>query len=260
MTNEEKAKIILGSNAVERLPQKGNRNVGMYVPVGAHKFSDSFARAVCKFYKGDGSTKGFCEGYMPFHKRDFPNIGALKNPLIQQSLECGIFEVEGNPTPYSVFQFIEGRMLRDVVEAESPRLSEDEAITILDDMFRGVWIPLWVAGLRFRDGHTGNWVLGDDGHAYMIDTEQIRKDAAEFLYNGTSWAQRDRHEKMCLRLVSGIFADLLNACGKGIGDTAAKKILAQTEFLAALSVLGRGSTDTAQAELELKKCISLFFR
>lgn len=108
MTNEEKAKIILGSNAVERLPQKGNRNVGMYVSVGAHKFSDSFARAVCKFYKGDGSTKGFCEGYMPFHKRDFPKIGALKNPLIQQSLECGIFEVEGNPPRTRYFSSSKG--------------------------------------------------------------------------------------------------------------------------------------------------------
>lgn len=260
MTNEEKAKIILGAKAVEKLPQKGNRNVGMYVSVGAHKFSDKFERVVCKFYKGDGSTKGFCEGYMPFHKRDFPKIGALKNPLVQQSLDCGVFEGDCSPAPYSVFRFIEGRMLRDVVEAESPCLSESEAKNILRDMFCGVWIPLWAAGLRFRDGHTGNWVLGDDGHAYMIDTEQIRKDAAELLYNSASWTQRDKHEKMCLRLVSGIFADLLNACGKGISDAAAKKILAQTEFLAVLSKLGRDTPDTVSAELELKECFSLFFR
>lgn len=260
MTNEENAKIILGANVVEKLPQKGNRNIGMYVSVGRHKFSNRFERAVCKFYKGDGSTKGFCEGYMPYHKRDFSKIDALKNPLIQQSLDCGVFEAEGKPTPYSVFQFIEGRMLRDVVEAELPSLSETEAKNILYDMFCGVWIPLWSAGLRFRDGHTGNWVLGDDGHAYMIDTEQIRKDAAEFLYNGTSWAQRDKHEKMCLRLVSGIFADLLNACGKRIGDAFAKKILGQTVFLDTLSRLGRNMNDTAQAELELRKCISLFFQ
>lgn len=260
MTNEEKAKIILGANDVERLPQKGNRNVGMYVSVGAHKFSDKFERAVCKFYKGDGSTKGFCEGYMPFHKRDFQKIDALKNPLVQQSLECGIFDDGGVPSPYSVFQFVEGRMLRDVVESKQPSLTEGEAIDVLRDMFGGVWIPLWAAGLRFRDGHTGNWVLGNDGSAYMIDTEQIRKDAAELLYNGTSWVQRDKHEKICLRLVSGIFADLLNACGRGISDAAAKKILAQTEFLAALSKLGRDAPDTASAELELKKCFSLFFR
>ena len=49
---------------------------------------------------------------MPFHQRDFAKIPELKNPLFQQSLECGIWE---NAQPYSVFQFIEGKMLRDVV-------------------------------------------------------------------------------------------------------------------------------------------------
>ncbi len=183
MTHQDIAKSILQCAEVELLPLKGNRNIGIFVSVGAHKFSDKFPRVSCKFYKGDGYTKGFQEGYMPFHKRDFPQIEALKNPLIQQSLESGIFTEGGASQPYSVFQFIEGKMLRDVVgNKDTPAtmtISEDLAKSILRDMFCEVWIPLWSAGIRFRDGHTGNWVLGDDNRAYMIDTEQMRKDAVE---------------------------------------------------------------------------------
>ncbi len=264
MTNEDIAKIILQCEQVERLPQKGNRNCGIYVSVGTHKFSEKFPRATCKFYKGDGSTKGFQEGYMPFHKRGFPRIPALKNKLIQQSLECGVFANGATSRPYSVFQFIEGEMLRAVVgnkdaPIDAPTISEDLAKSILRDMFCEVWIPLWNAGVRFRDGHTGNWVLGDDKRAYMIDTEQMRKDAAELLDKPTSWKQRERHEAMCLKLVKGIFADLCNACGKSMTDSKASKLIEQTNFLSELSALGKTSTSPDRAITEFEACLKLFF-
>lgn len=261
MTKQELAKEILGCKNVEQLPQKGNRNCGIFVSIGEHRFSDKFERVSCKFYKGDGTTKGFAEGYMPFHQRDFAKIPELKNPLIQQSLECGIWE---NAQPYSVFQFIEGKMLRDVVGNKdnpitTPTLSIEQAKSILTDMFCNVWIPLWLAGIRFRDGHTGNWVLGEDGKAYMIDTEQMRKDAVEFLYNPTSWTQRDKHEKSCLKLVHGIFADFSNACEIKITDSSAKKILANTNLLQSLSTLGRTDFSKANAIAEFEKTLKKFF-
>lgn len=261
MKKEDIAKEILGCENVEQLPQKGNRNCGIFVSVGEHRFEDKFKRVSCKFYKGDGATKGFSEGYKPFHQRDFPKIPELKNLLIQQSLECGIWK---NHHPYSVFQFIEGKMLRDVVgNKDTPIttivLSCEQAKSILTDMFCNVWIPLWLAGIRFRDGHTGNWILGNDGKAYMIDTEQMRKDVVEFLYNPTSWEQRDKHERSCLRLVHGIFADLSNACGIKITDSDAKKKLAKTNLLQSLSELGRTKFSKEGAISEFKKALEEFF-
>ena len=261
MKKEDIAKEILGCKKVEQLPQKGNRNCGIFVSVGEHRFSDKFEKVSCKFYKGDGSTKGFAQGYMPFHQRDFQKIQELKNPLIQQSLECGIWRGQ---YPYSVFQFIEGKMLRDVVgNKDTPittiTLSCEQAKSILTDMFCNVWIPLWLAGIRFRDGHTGNWVLGNDGRAYMIDTEQMRKNAVEFLYNPTSWAQRDKHEKSCLRLVHGIFADFSNACGIKITDSAAKKVLNKTNLLLSLSKLGKTKSSKEDVVSEFEKTLKEFF-
>lgn len=264
----EIAKKILGCAEVKKLPQKGNRNIGIYVSVGEHKFSGRFKRATCKFYKGDGSTKGFAEGYMPYHNKYFPQIPALHSRLVQQSLGSGIYADGKNRVPYSVFEYIEGRMLRDVVGNKDfpvplPSISVRQARKIIWDMFMDVWIMIWAAGLRFRDGHTGNWVYGDDGNTYMIDTEQIRRDAAELCSTPNDWTQRNKHEKSCLRLVDGIFADLANACGIKITDARAKELIAKTNLKEALGNLGRdpsmGAEAVAAAKCAVLDAVDLFF-
>ncbi|MBR4597622.1 MAG: hypothetical protein IKO42_04410, partial [Opitutales bacterium] len=103
----------------------------------------------------------------------------------------------------------------------------------------------------------------DDGRAYMIDTEQIRHDAAELCNTPENWTWRDRHEKSCLKLVDGIFADLSNACGIPMTDARAKELVSRTDFKKALANLGRnpnmGAEEVAAAKWSFLQTKALFF-
>ncbi len=257
------AKKILGARGVKRLPNAGARNVGFYVSVGEHKYSDRYKRVSCKFYKGDGSTKGFVEGYMPFHKDAYQKQKALNdNPYVLQSLDAGVAQDKAGKTyPYAVFEYVEGVMLRDFVNDKSTLISKEEARAILSDMFLNVWIPVWAAGIRFQDGQTGNWVVGDDKKTYMIDTEQMRKDVFELENTPDIWTQRDKHEKLGLKKIAGIFADLCNKASVPMTDPKSKKILEQTDFISSLQSLGKNPNNSqaqAHAETEFKKLLALF--
>lgn len=155
-----------------------------------HRFQDRQARVVAKLYKGNGNTPGSL-GYQHYHNRWFYRIAALTgNGHVQQSVSGGLLEGVG---PYAVLQFIPGSELADVLERGG--LSTAQVGRVLGDILIKIWIPLWTAGLRFKDCHLGNFVVTPDGDTVMIDTEQMRKDANELLNQPTDWTKRDKHQE-----------------------------------------------------------------
>lgn len=251
MTNIEIAKKILGCENVFQLPQNGARNLGMFVtvPGSNHKFSHLYPQVVLKLYKGDGYTKGFLEQFLPFHRDLFSKVEALtKNKLIQQSVEAGIFKDGETTRGYVVFQFVPGLMLRTALDEGNLTLKQCK--TILTDIFENIWIPVWSAGLRIADCHTGNWIYGDDGRCYLNDTEQCRKDVFEINRNPDDWTIRNMHERCALKKVCGIFVNVLKAGGMKVNAKTVKSIILNTTLMEDLSALGRGGNDLEDKALE----------
>lgn len=216
-----------------------------------HRFSAAAGRVLIKFYKGDGTSRGSRE-YQMYHQDHFRCIEALTgNVLVQQSLEGGVFPGVG---PYALLSYLEGEELAPVLERH--RLSPEQAGTILRDISLGLWLPLWSAGLRFKDCHPGNFVLTPAGRTAMIDTEQMRKDARELLLAPETWSQRDLHEASGIARLPRLVQKVVLAANPALAGAGVLRVvktaLDETGVPEHLSRLGRaqGATGAAEAALE----------
>ncbi len=80
----------------------------------------------------------------------------------------------------------------------------------------------------------------------MIDTEQIRKDAAELLLTPAIWKQRNRHEELGIQRLPGLITRLIRAarpdCKEGAVDRDVRGMLGDAGLPVVLKRLGRGSS------------------
>ena len=235
--------------------RRGARTIGLFAtpPGVGHAFGEC-RQVLVKIYKGDGSTSGN-EQYRTYHGSHFQKVPALRgNPYIQKSLAAGIYRRGGSVHPYAVLEYIPGTELADLIE--EAKMDFSDACRIIEKILLEIWIPIWGAGLRFKDCHPGNFILGADGHVYMIDTEQIRKDAAEFLLTPAIWKQRDRHEELGIQRLPGLITRLIRAarpdCKEGAVDRQVKGLLEEAGLSELLKGLGKaGATGVADAGARL---------
>lgn len=235
--------------------RKGARTIGLFTtpPDVGHAFGDG-RQVLVKIYKGDGSTSGN-EQYRTYHGSHFQKVPALMgNPYIQKSLAAGIYRRGASVHPYAVMEYIPGTELADLIE--EAKMDFPAVCRIIEKILLEIWIPIWGAGLRFKDCHPGNFIRGADGHVYMIDTEQIRKDAAELLLTPAIWKQRDRHEELGIQRLPGLMTHLIRAarpdCKEGAVDRKVRGLLAKAGLPEVMKRLGRGdAVDAASAAMRL---------
>ncbi len=223
--------------------RRGARTIGLFAtpPDIGHAFGGG-RQVLVKIYKGDGSTSGN-EQYRTYHGSQFQRVPALmENPYIQKSLAAGIYRHGGSVHPYAVLEYIPGTELADLIE--EAKMDFPAVCRIIEKILLEIWIPIWGAGLRFKDCHPGNFILGADGNVYMIDTEQIRKDAAELLLTPAIWKQRDRHEELGIQRLPGLITRLIRAarpdCKEGAVDREVRGLLEEARLSERLKGLGRG--------------------
>lgn len=228
--------------------RKGARTIGLFAtpPGMVHAFGAD-KQVLVKIYKGDGSTAGN-EQYRTYHGSHFQKVPALmQNPRIQKSLTAGIYRRGVSVHPYAVLEYIPGIELANMIEEGG--LDIQKACQIIEEILVEIWIPIWGAGLRFKDCHPGNFILGADGHVYMIDTEQLRKDAAELLLTPAIWKQRDRHEELGIQRLPGLITRLIRAarsdCKEGAADREARRLLGAAGLPELIKRLGRGTSSDA---------------
>lgn len=259
MSLRDIATEILGvdTTQTDRLVElrRGARTIGLFAtrPGVGHAFGLG-RQVLVKIYKGDGSTSGN-DQYRTYHGSHFQKVPALMgNPYIQKSLAAGIYRRGGSVHPYAVLEYIPGTELADLIE--EGKMEFPTVCRIIEKILLEIWIPIWGAGLRFKDCHPGNFILGADGHVYMIDTEQIRKDAAELLLTPTIWKQRDRHEELGIQRLPGLVTRLIRAarpdCKEGAVDRKVRSLLAEVGLSELIKELGRGdAVDAARAAMRL---------
>lgn len=237
--------------------RRGARTIGLFAtpPDADHAFGEG-RQVLVKIYKGDGRTSGN-EQYRTYHGSHFQKVPALMgDPYIQKSLAAGIYRRGGSVHPYAVLEYIPGTELAHLID--EAKMDFQEACRIIEKILLEIWIPIWGAGLRFKDCHPGNFILGADGHVYMIDTEQIRKDAAELLLTPTIWKQRDRHEELGIQRLPGLITRLIRAarpdCKEGAVDREVRGLLAEAGLPELLKGLGRGGS------IEVTRAVAGFLR
>ena len=226
--------------------RRGARTIGLFAtpPDADHAFGEG-RQVLVKIYKGDGRTSGN-EQYRTYHGSHFQKVPALMgNPYIQKSLAAGIYRRGGSVHPYAVLEYIPGTELADLIE--EAKMEFPAACRIIKKILLEIWIPIWGAGLRFKDCHPGNFILGADGHVYMIDTEQIRKDVAELLLTPGNWKQRDHHEELGIQRLPGLITRLIRAarpdCKEGSVDREVRGLLRESGLSDLLKRLGRNESN-----------------
>ena len=208
-------------------------------PGVAHRLANRQDRVLVKLYKGPGISVG-SKQYQDYHQRWFHQfLGLTANDHVQQSLEAGVNPGVG---PYALLAFVEGEEL--AVLLERTRISRKQAGQIIRGILLEIWIPLWAAGLRFKDCHPGNFVVRLDGRVVMIDTEQMRKDLDERLQRPNDWTQRDKHERSGLSRLPGLLQRIILATDAQHRKTAVlrevKSTLTSVGLPELLRTLGRG--------------------
>lgn len=223
-----------------------------------HNFSGRAFRVVVKLYKGDWSTAGGKE-YLAYHADHFHRVPALhQSPSIQKSLTAGIHRAPGGFFPYALLEYIAGDELADLIEAGG--MDPGRAAAIMKQILFNIWIPLWDGGLRFKDCHPGNFIIGPGDRAHMIDTEQIRKDAAELLATPNDWRKRQAHEELGIARLPGLLSRIKASTGSETSESSAKNAIKSaiksTDLNARLSALSRGG-NRADAEKAARELLGL---
>lgn len=230
----------------------GARSIALIQPdIGVPtRFSDHHGHHVLvKLFKGRGKP-GRAGDFLHYHGQSFSQIKALiENGHLQQSLDAGSTPQN---THYAILACVEGMLFREYLSGSH---TEQEVKSLLEDLFCRIWIPLWAAGLRFKDCHPGNFMVSDSVQLVMIDTEQMRKDAVELLTEPDVWKQRDRHEDSGLRKIP----KLLENCSQSYGRKRSASQLKKWEWYEALCMqlrqLGRGDDSTDAAKSCARKMI-----
>ena len=238
--------------------RRGARTIGLFAtPPGMGHAFGAGKQVLVKIYKGDGSTIGN-EQYRTYHGSHFRQVSALmENSYIQKSLAAGIYRQGGALHPYAILEYIPGAELADLIEGGG--MVFPAACRMIEKILLDIWIPIWGAGMRFKDCHLGNFILGSDGYVYMIDTEQIRKDVAEWLLTPDVWKQRNRHEELGISRLPRLIVRLIRAakpdCKEGTVDREVRELLGEAFLTEKLKNLGRedssnGAVSAAQILLD----------
>ena len=152
--------------------------------------------------------------------------------------------------PYAVVQYIEGREIS--VALEDGTIDRDTAAVVLKDILNEIWRPIWNASLRFQDCHPGNFILTPTGRAVMIDTEQMRKDAQEYLSDRNTWTQRTQHEISGLKRLPALIQRIILAANPAVAKSPLlreiKQLLTKTDLDNTFRPLGRQNTSSQAAE------------
>jgi hypothetical protein len=211
-----------GSRELVELRRGARTRTLFATPAGLqHPYIDRASRVVVKIYKGDWSTAGGKE-YETYHADHFQRVPVLQqSPFIQKSITAGIHRNYNGTFPYAVLQYIEGEELADLIRAGN--MDPARALNFIEQLLLDIWIPLWDGGLRFKDCHPGNFIVTGDDRVCMIDTEQMRKDAAELLTTPKDWRKRQAHEDMGLARLPGLLSRILAATRDAISEATAKK-------------------------------------
>ncbi len=236
-----------GSHELVELRHGARTRALFATPAGMHhQYSHHVPRVVIKIYKGDWSTAGGKE-YETYHADHFQRVPVLQqSPFIQKSITAGIHRTHNGTFPYAVLQYIDGEELADLIRAGN--LDHARAVNFIEQLLLDIWIPLWDGGLRFKDGHPGNFIVSRGDRVCMIDTEQMRKDAMELLTAPKDWYKRQPHEDMGLARLPGLLSRILAATRDDISEATAKKRIKDGinafDLATNLSRLGRGGSRT----------------
>ena len=170
-----------------------------HVKLGWRRHQRNGAAPLLKFYLGEGIRSGAT--FIHFHNDLFARLPALAgNPRVQQSWSAGHWR---RRIPYAILQYVPGQELGRLLLDDTAR-GLDWSTNILRQVLLELWAPIWESGLRFKDAHPNNYVVGPDSQVVMIDTEQMRKDATELLGSPRSTEQRSRHEADALKRLPGL--------------------------------------------------------
>ena len=211
-----------------------------------HRFEMDTPQVMVKFYKGVNDTEG-ARQYQYYHKRWFHRIPVLAgNPYVQKSIDGGYIDRVGS---YAILEYVKGIEL--APRLESGGLSRLEAGIIINDVLQHILVPLWDAGLRFKDCHPGNLVYRPDGRTVLIDTEQMRKDADELLHMPQQWEQRNKHEKSQLSRLPRLMQRIISATGPDFAQSRilqrVKSSMQETNLGFALAALGRENSGAKES-------------
>lgn len=264
LKDEAQAKCLLGiadataATFIRFRTGARTRAVLALVDSSNHRFKEKYSQVSVKFYKGDGTTVGSKE-YQHYHQSQFTQVAALRHTNIQQSLAGGVAAGVG---PYSVMQYVPGDELAPLLDQRN--FNTREAESMISQILLEIWIPLWSAGLRFKDCHAGNFVLTPERKVVMIDTEQMRKDVDELLKQPSIWTQRDKHEASGLKRLAGLLTRIVMSAQADACEATVKRhvkdALAESGLLEQLSTLGREprthESSTEQARQAVLKTIA----
>ncbi len=155
----------------------------------AHKYPE-YPEVVVKFLRRDCPKERFDE-IARWHNENFGKFPVLKSIRFQQSLEAGIYtDKYGKTYFYSVVEYICGTVLQDFIDLAVP-LNKSLCKSIVVQLFESIIIPAWACGLTFPDIQGRNFILRNSGNLSMLDTEQMRRSAAEILAKKNSRIARE---------------------------------------------------------------------
>jgi hypothetical protein len=231
----------------------GARSIALIQPAPSvpTRFSNTYGNQVLvKLFNGRGKP-GRAADFLSYHGQSFSQIDALgANRHLQQSLEAGS---TAQNTHYAILSCLEGTLFRDYLSASH---GEREVKSLLKDLFLRIWIPLWAAGLRFKDCHPGNFMTTESMQLVMIDTEQMRKDAFELLTEPNTWTQRDRHGKSGLSKIPKLLETCSQSYGRKRSVSQIKKWDVYQALCAQFTDIGRENGSTGAAEMCAEELIN----
>ena len=217
-------------------------------PGVTHRFTPEHDSVVVKLFRGPAKD------FVCFHSIDFGKLNVIKSkPAFQQSIEAGVSTLGDT---YAILEYIEGQTLREWLSNFRGDVSELTAV--IRSLFSSIWIPVWNSGLRFKDCHSGNFIVTSRLEKLtMIDCEQMRKSATELLANEGSWKQRNAHEASALRRLPKLIESFSLAADPDQNKAKLKRLISNalttTQFPICLQRLGRApshNTDEALSSLE----------
>jgi len=184
----------------------GFNNIALYLssPDNANKY-DRFGRIIVKFFRADRGDD-YINKLLKFHTQDFNLLtNIISNDRFQQSLDAGIFvDKYKKKYPFAILKYIDGESLHEILAKEQP-IKNSDAMFFLKEIFCKIILPVWSLGLRFSDIQTRNFILRNGKEIALIDMEQMRNSAEEYLGNQNVSDARNIDEHIALHSALGKF-------------------------------------------------------
>lgn len=141
------------------------------------------------------------------HKHSRNKLPGLPNELVQ-----GVYDAdEHNGTFFLVQEWIEGESLETYLNRKT-HLPPDAAQQLLNDLFEGIIIPLWSAGMIWWDIRAGNFCVTErDGkqRLVLIDTDSLLAYAEEIIETPLVFTKRNHGKVTALKRIKKIVTDLV---------------------------------------------------